>query len=992
MVCKQDKKSCVRAATDLFKATKLACTGDASERKTCKREAKEVFKSAKRECKRFHEEECAPCCRAGGTDCERRCTPSEEVCDGADNDCDSEIDESDPNLGARCGTSDVGACELGTFACLSGLLECVGNVEPTAETCGDGVDQDCDGGDPSCVVTITAPASLDVFGSSPITVEGTVAGGDAAVTCNGSPAEVTGGTFTASVALEEGNNTITCVAGGPAAQATASVTVTLDTTPPIVTIRSPEGSSMVSADAVTVTGSVNDVVVGTVNAEQATVVCNGVDAAVANRAFLAAGVALALGGNSVTCTATDRAGNMGSDTVDVERGAVAVAGVRIVSGDRQTGGIGTTLTEPLVVEVVDESGAPVPGATVIFRVKENNGALAGIGIGGGRGLAVTTDGAGRAQATWTLGTRAGAGNNVVEAAVVGLPGSARFAATATAGAPARVLADGGAMQTGVPGQPLPHPFVVAVMDAGDNRLAGVPVRFVVDRGGGSFAGASEAVVMSDGDGRAAAVLTLGPDEGIENNGVAVNFESATGRTLTFTASAMVPGDPAATRVSGVVLDNSDLPVPGVTIRIPGTALGTQSNAEGQFNLTGVPVGRIDLVVDGSTASRPGVWPAIPFEMVTVAGRDNTLGRAIYLLPIDVPNGLFVSETEGGRLEAPAAPGFSLTVAPGSATFPDSSKRGVVSVTVVNTEKVPMVPNLGVQPRFIVTIQPAGVRFDPPAAVTFPNVDALAPGTVTELQSFDHDLGQFLSIGTGTVSEDGSVVASDPGVGILKGGWHNCGCNPRNVGDCSTCLPCENLVKPLFFGSPYCEPDSGRDGARCSDFDVLHGRNADIGIVEAHGVKVSIERNCTLGMCQDGKCEPLHPQWGLDNIKPAAVDALGKIFDDTTPCMGDALRMKMQNNLKTKGFSIVCASLPPGANNACGTAEVGGNKMTLGGKPCLLPRTIRHEMHHATGEQNHFRTCLDGESASDCSMDAVYGCDVKCYGSSNRSTATAASCP
>jgi len=92
----------------------------------------------------------------------------------------------------------------------------------------------------------------------------------------------------------------------------------------------------------------------------------------------------------------------------------------------------------------------------------------------------------------------------------------------------------------------------------------------------------------------------------------------------------------------------------------------------------------------------------------------------------------------------------------------------------------MVPNFGQQPRLIVTIQPAGVL--PPAKLTLPNVDGLAPGEITELYSFDHDAGRFVSIGPGVVSNDGSSVTSEPGVGIIKGGWH-CGGNPGQTGCC-----------------------------------------------------------------------------------------------------------------------------------------------------------------------------------------------------------------
>jgi Rhs family protein len=94
----------------------------------------------------------------------------------------------------------------------------------------------------------------------------------------------------------------------------------------------------------------------------------------------------------------------------------------------------------------------------------------------------------------------------------------------------------------------------------------------------------------------------------------------------------------------------------------------------------------------------------------------------------------------------------------------------------------MTPPNGVQPRFIITIQPPGAVFDPPAPITIPNVDGLTPGGITKMYSFDHDMGQFVVIGTGTVSEDGLVVRSDSGVGVIKAGWH-CGGNPATSGSC-----------------------------------------------------------------------------------------------------------------------------------------------------------------------------------------------------------------
>jgi hypothetical protein len=279
------------------------------------------------------------------------------------------------------------------------------------------------------------------------------------------------------------------------------------------------------------------------------------------------------------------------------------------------------------------------------------------------------------------------------------------------------------------------------------------------------------------------VLTLGPQAGTANNVVQATFTGNAGVPIAFTASALSPSDPAQTQISGVVLDNANVPIQGVTMRLYQPYLAQQGNipqqvgpavqtgAQGQFVMTAVPVGRFKLMADGGTAQRPGTWPTLEYDVVTVAGRNNTVGMPIYLLPIDTAHQVCVTSTTGGVLTLPQVPGFSLTLQPGSVTFPGGTQSACVSVTPVHLDKVPMVPAFGQQPRFVVTIQPVGAMFSPPAAVTFPNVDSLKPREVTELFSFDHDLNAFVSIGTGTVSDDGQVVKSDPGVGILKAGWH-----------------------------------------------------------------------------------------------------------------------------------------------------------------------------------------------------------------------------
>ena len=91
---------------------------------------------------------CAPgtlvCSGASGYVCTGGVLPSTEVCDGADNNCNGQVDDGNPGGGGVCGQSSVGTCKLGTTNCVAGQLVCQGDVGPGTEIC-DGLDNNCDG-------------------------------------------------------------------------------------------------------------------------------------------------------------------------------------------------------------------------------------------------------------------------------------------------------------------------------------------------------------------------------------------------------------------------------------------------------------------------------------------------------------------------------------------------------------------------------------------------------------------------------------------------------------------------------------------------------------------------------------------------------------------------------------------------------------------------------------------------------------------------------
>jgi hypothetical protein len=150
-------------------------------------------------------------------------------------------------------------------------------------------------------LSVTSPA-YDLTNVATATVAGDTDVG-ATVTVNGNAVTVgPTGSFSTSITLAAGENTITVVATDDAGnEATAEMTVTLDATAPVVTVNSPADNLATDVSAVTVSGTVDD--------SAATVLVNGIQVHPNAQGGWSVSVGLSEGSNTITVSAVDAAGN-----------------------------------------------------------------------------------------------------------------------------------------------------------------------------------------------------------------------------------------------------------------------------------------------------------------------------------------------------------------------------------------------------------------------------------------------------------------------------------------------------------------------------------------------------------------------------------------------------------------------------------------------------------------------------------------------------------
>ena len=365
---------------------------------------------------------------------------------------------------------------------------------------------------------------------------------------------------------------------------------------------------------------------------------------------------------TVTATANNTAG---SYTVTATLGGLAAAfaltntpgpgGVTATGGTPQFTPVGTAFGSALQATVSDSSGNPVVGVTVTFT-EPTVGASAVLSS-----RTAVTNASGVAIVTATANSIAG---SYTVTASVGTQ-SASFLLTNTPGAPASIMATGGAVQSALVGTAFPNALQATVKDSAGNPVPGVTVTFTIPTVGAGVI-LSSSTATTNPSGVASVTATA--------NGVAGSYPVTAGVgsltavfSLTNTSTAPTTmtimatgGTPQSALLSSmfpnalqVTITNSGAPAAGVTVTFTAPTMGPSAvlssntavtNASGiasvtatannlaggylvtatagplstTFSLTNVQAGSSNLAL-GRLATQSSTYPGSPSAAVAVDG-------------------------------------------------------------------------------------------------------------------------------------------------------------------------------------------------------------------------------------------------------------------------------------------------------------------------------------------------------------------------------------
>lgn len=344
-------------------------------------------------------------------------------------------------------------------------------------------------------------------------------------------------------------------------------------------------------------------------------------------------------------------------------------------------------------------------------------------------------------------------------------------------------------------------------------------------------------------------------DGMAGGAAVIDFDTL---SLTSVARTSVEGRVLASELAaneaGVA---TETPLSGVKVSVDGIdSLFTFTDAMGRFQLDNVPAGSFFVQIDGHSVQRAVVggqsvttgfpdgyyyplvgkqWSSIAGQKIAACAPDTPRCNGKIYLPLIVPGTLQpVSSTNETRINFPRSvveqhpelAEVSITVPANSLFGADTSMPGRVGIAPVPPDRLPGPLPPGLEFPLVITVQTSGAEsFDTPVPACFPNLpdpatqQVLPPGAASALWSFSHQTGEWEVVGPMTVSSDGRLVCTDPGIGIRAPGWH--GTRPGVVGfgglilagaKIASCELLKLILTDVALGFRLLPGEAGPDGA------------------------------------------------------------------------------------------------------------------------------------------------------------------------------------
>jgi hypothetical protein len=224
----------------------------------------------------------------------------------------------------------------------------------------------------------------------------------------------------------------------------------------------------------------------------------------------------------------------------------------------------------------------------------------------------------------------------------------------------------------------------------------------------------------------------------------------------------------------VLLMNGEAAV-DVTLRLGGQTART--DATGRFLLQGLGAGAKTLIIDGTSANRPGkTYGYLEALVMLEADKTTVLPYTSWMPRIDTAHRVKIDAPTTGEvvITTPHIPGLEVRLPKGTVLRDRAGKViNELSITPIPIDRSPFpLPTRYVPVYF--TLQPGGAHLEgvdaasaQGARVIYPNYHRGAPGSVLDFWNYDPVEKGWYVYGQGKISADGQQIVPNPGVAIYE---------------------------------------------------------------------------------------------------------------------------------------------------------------------------------------------------------------------------------